>query len=452
MVLLSGRGRRRVLVESNASGAALGPDAVLPDLFAAQVARTPRRIGLACGPHRLSYAQLDRAANWLAHRLIAAGAGPERTVALALPPSVEQVIAILAVLKSGAAYLPLDPDLPASRTSFLLTETGASLLLTTELVAPRLPPTPVPLLILDNSRTRAELSRYPARPVTDADRTTRLDPRHPAYIIYTEGSTGTSTGVVATHAAMCRLFTGTDGFSFHDHDVWALFHPYTVDLSVWELWGALLHGGRLVVVPRHVTRSPDSFLRMLVRERVTVLCQPPAAFHRLLDAARNAPDTAAQLAVRAVLVGAEADPPGQLSDWPAERRMHRVYGPTEATVFTTMSDPYEGTDSPPIGRPFTATQVYVLDGRLRPVPPGIPGELYVAGPRLARGYRARPALTASRFVADPLGPPGTRMYRTGDLVRWRADGQLDLLGRIDEQIQLRGYQVELGKSQWTASH
>ncbi|HKT05813.1 MAG TPA: amino acid adenylation domain-containing protein [Rugosimonospora sp.] len=443
--LLSDEERHRILVEFNASGTEAGPAAVLPDLFAAQAARTPQHTALVCDGYRLSYAELDARANRLARRLIAAGAAPERVVALALPRSADLVVAILAVLKSGAAYVPLDPQQPARRTGFVLADTGAILLLTTASVAGDVPTGQVPVLVLDDPATRAALDWYPAHPVGDADRAARLDPRHPAYIIYTSGSTGAPKGVVVTHRGVCRLFASTDRFAFRADDVWTLFHAYTFDFSVWEMWGALLHGGRLVVVAQHVTRSPADLLDLLVREQVTVLCQTPTAFDWLLQAAAERPQLAARLVVRTVMVGAETVPPGLLAGWAATRQMLNVYGPTEGAVYATMSDPQRGEQAAPIGRPFTATRAYVLDGQLRPVPVGVAGELYLAGPGLARGYCGRPGLTAERFVANPFGRSGQRMYRTGDRVRWCADGQLDFLGRVDEQVKLRGYRVEPGE-------
>ncbi|HKT05627.1 MAG TPA: amino acid adenylation domain-containing protein, partial [Rugosimonospora sp.] len=418
---------------------------VLPELFAAQVVRTPDAVALVYEDSRLRYADLDARANRLARRLIAAGAGPERVVALALPRSVEQIVAILAVLKSGAAYLPLDPEQPAQRTAFALADTGSVLLLSTTPYAAGLPTGPVPVLLLDAPDTAAEVTGYPAHQISHLDRGVRLDPRHPAYIIYTSGSTGTPKGVVVTHGGVARLFRAGGRYAFHGDDVWTLFHSYTFDFSVWEMWGALLHGGRLVVVPRSATRAPEEFLRLLVDEQVTVLCQTPAAFDWLCRVAREQPELAARLVVRSVMVGAETVPPGLLDEWAAGREMLNVYGPTETTVYATMSDPHRGPAAPPIGRPFTATQVYVLDGRLRPVPPGIPGELYVAGPGVARGYHGRPTLTAQRFVANPFGPAGERLYRTGDVARWRRDGQLEYLGRADEQVKVRGYRIEPGE-------
>ncbi|MEJ3750125.1 amino acid adenylation domain-containing protein [Actinomycetes bacterium KLBMP 9797] len=416
--LLSEAETSRIVTEWSGSGA--DPGGLLPDLFTAQAVRTPDAVAVVCGGREVTYAELDDASNRLAHRLIADGARPEQVVALVLPRSIELVVGILGVLKSGAAYLPIDPGYPGERIDFLCRDAGATLTLSAGDV------------FVDG----------PAEPVA-----VPLDPRHPAYVIYTSGSTGRPKGVVVTHANAVRLFRpGAHPFAFRRDDVWTLFHSYAFDFSVWELWGALLHGGRLVVVPEETTRNPVEFLGLVVDERVTVLNQTPTVFTALQAAATEHPDLAGALAVRAVLVGAEPVPAEALAPWSGCRQMLNVYGPTETTVFATMSDPYRAGDGvPPIGRAFTASAVYVLDDRLRPVPPGTPGELYVAGAGVAWGYLGRPALTAERFVACPFGPGGERMYRTGDVVRWRADGQLEFLGRADNQVKVRGYRIELGE-------
>ncbi|MEU4116198.1 amino acid adenylation domain-containing protein [Kitasatospora sp. NPDC028055] len=430
------------------------PDAAelrtVPELFAAQAARTPQAVAVVDREERIDYAELDARANRLARLLADRGVGPERLVALALPRSVELVVAVLAVLKAGGAYVPIDPDYPADRIAYTLADSAPALLLTTTAAAERLPDPQLPLLLLDTPGTAAELARTPAGPPTPT-----LGPDHPAYVIYTSGSTGRPKGVVIPHRNVARLFAATDHwFAPGPEDVWTLFHSYAFDFSVWELWGALLHGGRLVVVPFDTSRSPREFLELLVRERVTFLNQTPSAFYQLMQVDQEEPELGARLALRRVVFGGEALDLARLEPW---YRRHaedapllvNMYGITETTVHVSYrpldAATAAGQSRSLIGAGIPDLRLYLLDSRLRPVPAGVPGELYVAGAGLARGYLGRPALTAERFVADPYGAPGTRMYRTGDLARWTASGELDYLGRIDAQVKIRGFRIELGE-------
>ncbi|MEU3831006.1 amino acid adenylation domain-containing protein, partial [Streptomyces sp. NPDC029080] len=278
-------------------------------------------------------------------------------------------------------------------------------------------------------------------------------PHHPAYVIYTSGSTGRPKGVVNTHHNVVRLFDATRRwFDFGPDDVWTLFHSYAFDFSVWELWGALLHGGRLVVVSYEVSRTPGAFLDLLAEHGVTVLNQTPSAFHQLAQADASGPR---RLALRLVVFGGEALRLSRLADW---YRRHpddapvlvNMYGITETTVHVTYQpltrELVTGAAASVIGTGIPDLRTYVLDGALRLVPPGVVGELYVAGAGVARGYLGRPGLTAERFVADPYAPePGARMYRTGDLVRWNADGELEFVGRADHQVKIRGFRIEPGE-------
>ncbi|MEU0334314.1 non-ribosomal peptide synthase/polyketide synthase [Streptomyces sp. NPDC006193] len=441
--------RRRLLTEWN--GTAEGrPADTLADLFAAQAARTPHAEAVSCGDDRLDYATLDARAGRLAHRLAELGAGPETFVALALPRSTDLVVAVLAVLKTGAAYLPVDPKLPAERVRSLLADARPVALVTTRDTPAG---TDVPVLLLDDPGVRADLARRPASGPADPAR--RPLPESPAYAIYTSGSTGRPKGVVVPHANVVRLFTRTrHWFGFGPDDVWTLFHSYAFDFSVWELWGPLLHGGRLVVVPEDTARSPEDFLRLLADERVTVLNQTPSAFYPLMRADAELPDTGARLALRTVIFGGEALDVSRLADWYTRHpdtapRLVNMYGITETTVHVTYAPLDRATAragvAGPIGTGIPDLRVHVLDDRLQPVPPGAVGELFVAGEGLARGYLNRPGLTATRFVADPFGRPGTRMYRTGDRARRRADGTLEYLGRADQQVKIRGYRIEPGE-------
>ncbi|WP_317446781.1 non-ribosomal peptide synthase/polyketide synthase [Streptomyces collinus] len=443
--------RRRMLTDWN--GTEHGrPDRTLVDLFEEQAARTPAAVAVTCGGEHLDYATLDARAGRLAHRLAELGAAPERFVALALPRSTDQVVAILAVLKTGAAYLPIDPASPAERLGHLLADAAPVALVTTTATAARTDGTGVPALLLDDPDTEADLVRRPAGGPEPARRPL---PESPAYAIYTSGSTGRPKGVVIPHANVVRLFTRTGHwFGFGPDDVWTMFHSYAFDFSVWELWGPLLHGGRLVVVPDETARSPEDFLRLLADERVTVLNQTPSAFYPLIRADADHPDISARLALRTVVFGGEALDTGRLTDWwtrhpAASPRLVNMYGITETTVHVTYAplDPPAAADGPagPIGTGIPDLRVYVLDADLAPVPSGATGELHVAGEGLARGYLGRPGLTATRFPADPFGRPGSRMYRTGDRARWRADGTLEYLGRADAQVKIRGYRIEPGE-------
>ncbi|MFQ6142325.1 non-ribosomal peptide synthase/polyketide synthase [Streptomyces seoulensis] len=440
----------------DAADAADRPELTLVDLFEAQAARTPAAEAVTCGEERVDYATLDARAGRLAHRLAELGAGPERYVALALPRGADLVTAVLAVLKTGAAYLPVDPRLPAERVAHLLADAAPVALVTTTAAAPDTAgaaDTAVAVLALDDPDVRADLARRPAAGPADPAR--RPLPESPAYAIYTSGSTGRPKGVVIPHANVVRLFTRTrQWFGFGPDDVWTLFHSYAFDFSVWELWGPLLHGGRLVVVPDDTARSPEDFLRLLADERVTVLNQTPSAFYPLIRADAEHPDTGARLALRTVIFGGEALDVTRLADWYTRHpdtapRLVNMYGITETTVHVTYAPleratPGAGTGSP-IGAAIPDLRVHVLDDTLHPVPPGAVGEMYVAGQGLARGYLNRPSLTATRFLADPFGRPGERMYRTGDRARLRPDGALEYLGRADQQVKIRGYRIEPGE-------
>ncbi|MBB4781049.1 amino acid adenylation domain-containing protein/non-ribosomal peptide synthase protein (TIGR01720 family) [Streptomyces rapamycinicus] len=432
-------------------------DAVLPLLFEEQVRRAPEAVAVVHRDTRLTYAEVNRRANRLARLLVASGAGAETRVALALPRSADMAVAVLAVLKAGAAFVPLDPDHPAERLAFVLADSRATLLVTEDGLAEDLPPgaPSVERLVLGADGTVARLRGLPAHDLSDAERAFPLDARHPVYVIYTSGSTGTPKGVEVPYGNVARLFgAAREQFTFGETDVWCLFHSYAFDFSVWEMWGALLHGGRLVVPDKEVTRSPEDVLRLLVREGVTVLCQTPSALYQLIAADQDLPSLGSELALRYIVLGGEALDPARLAGWYVRHRddapvVVNMYGITETTVHVTARrlghvDAVPGTPSA-IGRGLTDLAVYVLDPGLRLVPPGVAGELYVAGAGLARGYAGRAAMTAERFVADPFGPAGTRMYRTGDLVRWDGDGRLEFVGRADDQVKVRGFRIELGE-------
>ncbi|MFG3021547.1 amino acid adenylation domain-containing protein [Streptomyces sp. NPDC048254] len=420
----------------------------LPELFEHWAARTPHAPAVGQGDGQLTYAELNRRANRLARTLIRRGAGPGRTVAVLFPRSEDMVTAILAVSKTGAAYLPLDTGWPPEHTERILADARPVCVLSVT--------DPTGAAAAAHAAATASATSGTGSPdsdanPTDADRTGPLTPDHPAYVIYTSGSTGRPKGVVVPHRGPVALLqAGAAGFGFGPDDTWAMFHSCAFDFSVWEMWGALTHGGRLVVVPREVSRSPRAFLDLLVRERVTVLNQTPSAFRSLEQADAEAPARGRELALRWVIFCGEALSPAVVRSWYGRHQdfspvLVNMYGITETAVLSTRLDLDRGHGTArvvPIGKAIAGTRLYVLDSRLRPVPPGAAGELYVAGSGVARGYLHRPALTAQRFVADPFGPAGSRLYRSGDLVRARRDGSLEYLGRADDQVKIRGFRIE----------
>ncbi|MFB9683728.1 non-ribosomal peptide synthetase [Amycolatopsis plumensis] len=399
------------------------PPVTLTELIEAQAARTPDAVAVVSREERLTFAELDTRADRLARQLAARGAGPERIVALALPRSVEIVVAQLAVLKTGAAYLPVDPDYPAERIAFMLEDAKPVVVVTKA-------GTPLPsgdVLVLDGAEAHG--------PATPLGRSVPLSA--PAYVIYTSGSTGTPKGVVVTHAGLASFSAAEIAhFDVRPGDRVLQFSSPSFDASVLELCMALPAGAALVVPPPGPLLG-EHLAAVLRDERVTHALIPPVAM-------ASVPDTELP-AFRTLVVGGEACPADLVARWAPGRRMINAYGPTETTVVATWSDPLEPGATPPIGRPIRNTRVRVLDAAVRPVPVGVAGELYVSGAGLARGYLDRPGLTATRFLADPFGAPGERMYRTGDLVRWRADGTLEFLGRADDQVKIRGFRIEPGE-------
>jgi amino acid adenylation domain-containing protein len=448
--------RHQILNGWNDTGTEV-PGATLPGLFEARAARFPDAVAVVCGGKSLTYGELNARANRLARLLVSHGAGPESLVAVAMERSADLVTALLAVWKAGAAYLPVDLDYPAERITFMLADADPACVLTAGQLAQGVAGAgEAPMLILDEPALTARLASMDDADLADADRTAPLRPTHPAYVIYTSGSTGRPKGVVVTHRSVTGLFCGTaKWFNFGARDVWTWFHSFAFDFSVWELWGALLHGGRLVAVPFEVSRSPAEFLGLLIRERVTVLSQTPSAFYQLMQADGQASGGGKGLALRWVVFGGEALDAGRLRQWYARRpddgpMLVNMYGITETTVHVTYRalDPgyargLQGGSL--IGRGIPGLRVFVLDGFLEPVPPGVAGELYVTGAGLARGYLGRARLTGERFVACPFGSPGERMYRTGDVARWNAGGELEFVGRADDQVKIRGFRIEPGE-------
>ncbi|MFZ2174799.1 MAG: amino acid adenylation domain-containing protein, partial [Rhodococcus sp. (in: high G+C Gram-positive bacteria)] len=428
-------------------------DDTLADLFMRQVARRSEATAVTSEDGTVSYRVLDARSNRLARHLLSVGVRSESLVALALPRSIDLVVAQLAVIKAGAGYLPVDPSYPSERLEFVLGDARPACVVGTAETTGLPPSVDCPVVVLDSPSVAAALADTSQLPVTVADRGgRRIHPDSPAYVIYTSGSTGRPKGVAVTHRGVVALFANTrQQFGFDHTDVWALLHSPAFDFSVWEVWGALLHGGSLIVVDQDTARTPERLLELVWREQVTVLDQTPTAFTSLIDAAGN------DLPLRYLLLGGEALDPKQLERWYTRHddtapKLVNMYGPTETTVLVTHLTLTRASAAPAaasvIGRPVPGVRTAVLDARLRPVPIGVPGELYVAGVQVARGYHHRAGRTALRFVADPQGPEGSRMYRTGDVVRWRWDGNLEYLGRADRQIEIRGFRVEPGEVEW----
>ncbi|WP_278261443.1 non-ribosomal peptide synthase/polyketide synthase [Nocardia sp. AG03] len=444
--LLSAEEQQRTLHDWAVTGTSVAESArTMVDRFAHAAARDPQAVAVKAGQDSLTYAELDAWSNRLARRLVGAGVGPETLVAVALPRSTELAVALLAVLKAGGGYLPIDPNYPADRIEYILDDARPLCAITTAATGLARDWFGGPVI----DPAAAALTDFASTPLTDVDRRAPLTPANTAYVIYTSGSTGRPKGVVIPHANVIALLDNTaERFGFGPADVWTMFHSYAFDFSVWELWGALLHGGSVVVVDYFTSRSPEQFRELLLAERVTVLNQTPSAFYQLIAA--DLATTPGDYALRTVIFGGEALEPQRLEGWfaryPHAPRLVNMYGITETTVHVSYREitPAVGSASV-IGGAIAGLAVRVLDSRLRPVPVGVPGEIYVSGAQLARGYLSRPDLTASRFVADPYGAPGTVAYRSGDLARWTADGDLEYLGRADQQVNLRGFRIELGE-------
>lgn len=439
--------RQRLLVDWNRTDRPVEPD-TLTALLDARARTAPDATALVFEQDELSYAELDARANRLARLLAARGAGPERIVAVALPRSVELVVGLLAILKTGAAYLPIDPDYPLDRIAYMLGDARPVTVVTNRDFA-WVVPDDADRLALDSAEIEAELAAADPSGLGDAGTL----PLHPAYVIYTSGSTGRPKGVAVSHGAIVnrlRWMQAEYGLTADDRVLQKT--PSSFDVSVWEFFWPLIQGAALVVARPGGHRDPAYLARLIRDERITTLHFVPS----MLRAFLQEPEAAGCTGLRRVFCSGEALPEDLQTQFHATLAvpLHNLYGPTEAAVDVTYWECRRDAEPGPVplGRPIWNTQLYVLDPGLQPVPAGVNGELYLAGANLARGYINRSMLTAERFVANPYGSPGSRMYRTGDLARWRPDGTLDFLGRIDHQVKLRGFRIELGEIEAALIH
>jgi len=443
--LLTESERHQIIVEWNQAAVEYKPDKCLHELVEAQVSRTPEAVAVVCEGRSLTYGELNRRANQLAHYLRKRGIGPDTLVGMCMERSLDMIVGILGVLKAGGAYLPLDLSYPPERLAFMIEDANPPAVITQKDLESRLPQHKANIICVD--RDWPVIARESGdNPASDAG------PQNLAYVIYTSGSTGKPKGCQITHFNVVRLFQATwDWYKFDESDVWTMFHSYAFDFSVWEIWGALFYGGRVVIVPYLVSRSPEAFYRLLYEERVTVLNQTPSAFRQLILAEEGI--GAHELALRYVIFGGEALEMQSLKPW-YERHgdkkpvLVNMYGITETTVHVTYR-PLSAADTDRgsvIGRPIPDLQLYVLDQHRQPVPIGVAGEMYVGGSGVALGYLNRPELSAERFVPDPFrSAPNARLYKTGDLARFLPGSDMEYLGRIDHQVKIRGFRIELGE-------
>ncbi|GAA3021855.1 amino acid adenylation domain-containing protein [Streptosporangium longisporum] len=429
------------------------PRTTFPELFRERVLARPDAVAILDGPLRVRYDDLDAQANRLARALAARGVGPESIVAIAMPKSARSILAVVAVLKAGAAYLPLDLAYPMDRLRHIIGDARPDIVLTVTEAVPTLTEAGAgrtlcldgPAAATGETDTGALLggaaditAGLSDADLTDEDRTAPLRPENTAYLIYTSGSTGRPKGVQVSHVGLAALVDQQrDALALRADERVLLFASPSFDASVWELATALLTGATAVTAPADELLPGPALARTVARYGVTALLLPPSSLAVMPDGGLPPGVT--------LVVGGEACPPDLVERWSAGRRMVNAYGPTETTVIATMSGPLSGRVNPPLGEPVVNARVYLLDGALRPVPPGAPGELYLAGDGLARGYLRRAALTGERFVADPFGPPGSRMYRSGDVARRTPDGTLEYLGRADQQVKVRGFRIEPGE-------
>ena len=435
--------RREILEEKNRTERALRGETVA-GLFEEQVERTPEAVAVVCEESQVSYRELNERANRVAHYLIKEGAGAEDVVGVAMPRSVEMVVGLLGILKAGAAYLPLDTEYPAERLAFMVEDAGPVCVLTMSKLAGDLPASR-PCVVLDRAETREAIGERAGHNPGDEERGGPVGKQNAVYVMYTSGSTGRPKGVVVTQAGIIRLVCNAEYVQLDSEEVILQMAPVSFDASTFEIWGALLNGGRLVLYGSEKA-GVEELGEVLQKEKISTLWLTAGLFHEVVN---NGIERLR--GVKQLLAGGDVLRVGEVGavlEQLPECRLINGYGPTEGTTFScchrVSAEDCEG-NSVPIGRAIGNTQVYVLDGSLEPVPVGVSGELYLAGAGLGRGYLKRGGFTGERFVADPYGEAGERMYRTGDVVRWNGEGALEFVGRVDHQVKIRGFRIELGE-------
>ena len=441
--ILSSEEKEQLLVDFNNTEVSFSTHKTLVDLFREQVQKTPQNIALSFAGITMDYETLDQRSNQLAHYLQERGVKEDTLVLLCMDRSLEMMISILAILKAGGAYVPVDPEYPIERIEYIVKDCATQFIITQEIHEHLFDANTVyECLVLD--RHKSLISKITTKAVKN-----NLTSNNLAYVIYTSGTTGKPKGVLLEHGNVVRLFKNDKAlFDFNENDVWTMFHSFCFDFSVWEMFGALLFGGKLIIVPKEIAKDTSDFAKLLHSEKVTVLNQTPTAFYVLQQQVLL---SQFELPIRYVIFGGEALNPSKLKEWKSQFpdcALINMYGITETTVHVTYKaiteEDIEAIKSN-IGKPIPTLSCYILDEQHRLLPKGVAGELYVEGAGLARGYLNRPQLTEERFIQNPFNDKGKRLYKTGDLARWLSNGDLEYLGRVDNQVKIRGYRIELGE-------